>query len=207
MWAEQSGEVILFTWLKWIEDECLSFLKITSPFPLKVVHKKSKKRAAAAAESSASSASAASAEFVTSAAPRQDSVDEADSVPSTPSTQYTNSDEPPLPHSNNNNNTNNAVKLDPRATQDVLSISDLLKLVIDYDTLERERIFNQTYQTCSVCYNEKAGSLLMELYVCKHIFCRECLGEFFSVQLQEGNVKGMVCMDPECGVSRQTKSF
>jgi len=36
------------------------------------------------------------------------------------------------------------------------------------------------------------------LLACSHIFCRECLTDFWSLQIREEDIDKVTCADPEC---------
>ena len=68
--------------------------------------------------------------------------------------------------------------------------------LIDYNSNTKKQEFNSKYADCEICLTSKQGSKC-ELLSCGHIFCRECLGEFFKVMITEGTVLALKC--PHCG--------
>lgn len=90
------------------------------------------------------------------------------------------------------------LKIDPRTHQDVTSVTDLITYLIDYDLKERENIFNQTYFNCGVCFNEKIGSDCISFPLCNHVYCMECMTDYFNIQIADGSVRALTCPEDKC---------
>ena len=58
------------------------------------------------------------------------------------------------------------------------------------------RDFDQKIIECSICLSTKLGKLCHVISICGHAFCRECLNQFFSTLINDGDVE-IKC--PECG--------
>lgn len=87
---------------------------------------------------------------------------------------------------------------DPRAIQDIGSQNRLLPALLDYDKQARKLEFDKTLFQCKVCFNNKTGSQCMSFYDCDHVYCKDCMKDYFMVQIQEGNVNGLDCPDDKC---------
>jgi len=92
----------------------------------------------------------------------------------------------------------NKKTIDKRAIQDVASYSLMVSNIMHYSEYEVDRVFNVSYFECQVCFCEKIGSACMKFYECDHISCRECLSEYFTLQIQDGAVKNLSCPTPKC---------
>lgn len=90
------------------------------------------------------------------------------------------------------------LKLDPRAVQEISSQDQLLPVLLDYNKQERIRQFERNSYMCKVCFSEKAGIHCICFEDCGHVFCKDCMRDYFSVQIQEGNVKGLECPEDKC---------
>ncbi|XP_077984115.1 E3 ubiquitin-protein ligase RNF14-like [Glandiceps talaboti] len=88
--------------------------------------------------------------------------------------------------------------MDCRAVQDIGSQGLLLITLIEYNHLEQQRVFNSALFTCNVCFNEKLGVSCINFQGCDHVYCKECMKEYFKVQINDGNVKGLSCPDTDC---------
>ncbi|KAJ6627169.1 hypothetical protein B0H10DRAFT_2161254 [Mycena sp. CBHHK59/15] len=70
-------------------------------------------------------------------------------------------------------------------------------LLTSYDDSARSTSFGQGSYPCLVCLTTVKGSKCLELS-CKHVFCRSCLFDYWSLCITEGNVEKLGCPDPEC---------
>lgn len=98
---------------------------------------------------------------------------------------------------NNSKSTDKNI-IDKRAIQNIASYSLMVSNVFDYNESEVERVFIVSYFPCDVCFNERIGAACMKFYDCDHIFCRDCLSEYFTVQIREGAVKNLSCPTTKC---------
>lgn len=89
-------------------------------------------------------------------------------------------------------------KCDDHAIQDVASIAELKDFLIEYDNYEQSRQFDTTLFACSVCFMEKLGEKCCSFYPCKHVFCNECMSEYFKLQIKDGAVNALTCPYDKC---------
>ena len=94
--------------------------------------------------------------------------------------------------------TSNDPSLDSRAVQDIASCTSLLDAILDFDLQERERVFQTNHYCCGVCFSEKIGAACIAFPKCEHVFCRECISEYFKVQIESGSVKALNCPETKC---------
>ena len=87
---------------------------------------------------------------------------------------------------------------DPRAIQDIASVPHLIPAIIEHDQAERQKTFSVTFYTCNVCFSEKQGTDCINFMGCDHVYCKECMKEYFKVQIKEGNVKCLNCPESKC---------
>ena len=88
--------------------------------------------------------------------------------------------------------------LDPRAIQEISNQDQLIPVILDYNKQEKHRQFERNSYTCKVCFCEKVGTHCVCFEECGHVYCMECMRDYFSVQIQEGNVKGLECPEDKC---------
>ncbi|XP_076117218.1 E3 ubiquitin-protein ligase RNF14-like [Mytilus galloprovincialis] len=89
-------------------------------------------------------------------------------------------------------------KYDPRAIQDIASQNRLLATLIDYDKQVKQIEFDRSLFECKVCFCDRTGSQCINFYECDHVYCKECMKEYFTVQIGEGNVNGLYCPEDKC---------
>lgn len=73
----------------------------------------------------------------------------------------------------------------------------LLSVLRDYDMTTTERRFDQTSYSCSICLIFVKGAKCV-LLSCQHVFCRDCLEDFWKLCISEGDVSRVTCPDPAC---------
>ena len=84
------------------------------------------------------------------------------------------------------------------AIQDVASIAELQDFLIEYDDYEQKRQFDTTLFSCNVCFLEKIGEKCCSFHPCKHVFCNECMSEYFKLQIKDGAVNALTCPYDKC---------
>ncbi|KAL5012716.1 hypothetical protein ScPMuIL_011267 [Solemya velum] len=87
---------------------------------------------------------------------------------------------------------------DKRGIQDIASQDCLLPAILDFDKQAREQEFNRTIFCCKVCFNEKIGARCLNFSGCDHVYCKECMKDYFRIQIDDGNVKSLYCPEEKC---------
>lgn len=80
----------------------------------------------------------------------------------------------------------------------VLPVSMEERLVA-FNAETKLKVFNAGTYDCGICIEPKKGSACYQLKGCGHIFCRQCLQDFYNSAIKEGDVAGIKCLDPDCG--------
>lgn len=86
-------------------------------------------------------------------------------------------------------------------TQSFLSLTQsqiLLSQLLINDAAQKEKQFATTVFDCGVCFLSLLGSDCVQLPECSHIFCRTCFGHFCELQIKEGNVLAVTCLQADC---------
>lgn len=89
-------------------------------------------------------------------------------------------------------------ELDGRAFQDVASLADLRRCLIEYDKCERKRQFNRNLFDCNVCFTQKLGEKCTSFFPCSHVFCNSCMTDYFKIKICDGSVKALTCPFDKC---------
>ena len=83
----------------------------------------------------------------------------------------------------------------------LFDIDSNLKIpLLDFSSRAEKAYFDKQTFDCGVCLEPKKGSLCHQMERCKHIFCRECLQDYYSSCITEGDVSRIQCMAPNCEV-------
>ena len=75
----------------------------------------------------------------------------------------------------------------------------LEKELVDFDAVTKDAVFNAGTYDCGICLEPKKGSSCHQLKRCGHVFCRQCLQDFYNNAITEGDVAGIKCLSPDCG--------
>lgn len=87
---------------------------------------------------------------------------------------------------------------DSRAIQDIASYDRLLPVILEYNKQAIKLDFDKSVFSCQVCFGEKLGSQCIKFLDCCHVYCKSCMRDYFNVQINEGNVKGLICPYEKC---------
>lgn len=91
-----------------------------------------------------------------------------------------------------------ATPLDPRAVTLLDPRLDLLPQLLDYDEVQRQRLFDGKVFCCGICFSEKLGAACLCFKECQHVYCKACMSEYFQIQIKDGNVQCLNCPEPKC---------
>jgi E3 ubiquitin-protein ligase RNF14 len=87
--------------------------------------------------------------------------------------------------------------------------STLEQPLVRFDQLMKLSIFNKSTYDCGICLEPRNGAACYKLERCGHVFCRQCLQDFYNNAIKEGDIATVRCLDPSCGKdlggSRQRK--
>ena len=87
---------------------------------------------------------------------------------------------------------------DVRVVKNTHAYSTRLRFILDHDRAQQEKEFLNSIFTCGICFDDKVGGDCLKFFSCSHIFCRDCLGGYFTSQIESRAVKYMLCADPKC---------
>nr|XP_055036552.1 E3 ubiquitin-protein ligase RNF14-like [Misgurnus anguillicaudatus] len=93
---------------------------------------------------------------------------------------------------------NSKQELDPRAVQEVDPYTDIINQLLDFDEAQKQKMFDGKLFCCGICYSEKLGSNCLLFKECQHVYCKDCMKEYFQIQIRDGKVQCLNCLDPEC---------
>ncbi|OTA00386.1 hypothetical protein A9Z42_0086590 [Trichoderma parareesei] len=75
--------------------------------------------------------------------------------------------------------------------------------VLDYDIKAKKAAFDKETFDCGICLDPKKGSKCHKMD-CGHIFCLQCLQDFYNDAIKEGNLSTVRCLAPNCAKERST---
>ncbi|KAH8179590.1 IBR domain, a half RING-finger domain-containing protein [Sarocladium implicatum] len=74
--------------------------------------------------------------------------------------------------------------------------------LLDYDIKAKKEAFDKETFDCGVCLDPKKGSKCHKMLDCGHIFCLQCLQDFYNDAIQEGSLQTVRCLTPNCAKDR-----
>jgi E3 ubiquitin-protein ligase RNF14 len=74
--------------------------------------------------------------------------------------------------------------------------------LLDFDLQAKKRKFAGETIDCGVCLEPKKGAVCHKMTQCGHVFCVECLQDFYNNCITEGHVTSVKCLDPSCEKDR-----
>lgn len=74
----------------------------------------------------------------------------------------------------------------------------LYEQLIEYDSDVKQRVFDLSTFTCEICQSDLKGEHCLKFSPCDHIFCNDCLRNFFTSLIESGSVEKVHCPDFEC---------
>lgn len=77
--------------------------------------------------------------------------------------------------------------------------------LVSFDARTKLAIFNAGTYDCGVCLEPRKGSACYKMEKCEHVFCKQCLQDFYNNAIKEGDVAVMRCLDPGCGKDKKRK--
>ncbi|KAL8910433.1 MAG: hypothetical protein Q9171_004271 [Xanthocarpia ochracea] len=83
---------------------------------------------------------------------------------------------------------------------EAITISPELRIgLLDYDLKAKRAAFERATYECGVCLEPKKGAVCHQMTLCGHVFCVECLQDFYNACITEGDVGSVKCIAPRCG--------
>jgi E3 ubiquitin-protein ligase RNF14 len=83
--------------------------------------------------------------------------------------------------------------------------SSMRKDLVDYSRRTKKELFDKDTFDCEVCLEPKKGSACYRMARCSHVFCVNCLQDYYHNCIKEGDVNNVKCMSTECGSSGKKK--
>ncbi|KAM7217429.1 E3 ubiquitin-protein ligase itt1 [Rhypophila decipiens] len=75
--------------------------------------------------------------------------------------------------------------------------------ILDYDIQARRAAFERETFECGVCLDPKKGSACHKMMDCEHVFCVQCLQDFYNDAIEKGELASVRCLAPGCAKERE----
>ncbi|RYO80348.1 hypothetical protein DL766_007792 [Monosporascus sp. MC13-8B] len=77
--------------------------------------------------------------------------------------------------------------------------------ILDYDIKAKRKAFEKETFDCAICLEPKKGSICHRMVDCGHVFCVQCLQDFYNNAITEGDVAAVQCLEPKCAQEREKR--
>jgi len=74
--------------------------------------------------------------------------------------------------------------------------------LLDYDIKATQAAFEKETFDCGVCLDPKKGTVCHRMIDCGHVFCVQCLQDFYNNAITEGHLVAVQCLAPGCAKKR-----
>ncbi|KFM57360.1 E3 ubiquitin-protein ligase RNF14, partial [Stegodyphus mimosarum] len=189
LWVESSGQVILFRWIQFLQEETLEFLHINNCLDItKLLKYKLKNR-----------------KHENEGSTRERDIDayskEEDNHTEQLNANFESFTGRVVNHSLPNiqpSVTRGQGSRDCRAFLDLPDGRILRNLLKDFNEYKKLEMFENSWHQCNICFLNKKGIDFIVFRSCQHYFCQDCLKSYFEVQIREGNVNSLNCPEEKC---------
>ncbi|XP_042207502.1 E3 ubiquitin-protein ligase RNF14-like [Homarus americanus] len=193
LWAENEGCVVMFTWAQILKDESLDLLGLTDTLDLDNIRPI---RQPASVTNDCGLVAAGNGHGDTCGAISKSFGDvTCDNSVSDSNNGGGDSDGGASSLSLSRQNSQN---YDSRTIQDIAPKTNMLRLLRDYDEEMRRQVFGTKNFECKVCFADKLGTNCLEFWPCRHVYCKDCMASYFTVQISEGNIQFLRCPEIKC---------
>ena len=89
-------------------------------------------------------------------------------------------------------------KKERKGEQKKTGVQILAARLREYNNSKDVEIFAASVYSCLVCFMEKSGVNCVRFPSCQHVYCRECMAQYFKIQIESGQVKNLTCPTDQC---------
>ncbi|KAG5983070.1 hypothetical protein E4U55_000868 [Claviceps digitariae] len=92
------------------------------------------------------------------------------------------------------------------SAEGVLEVNPEHKLaVLDFDINAKKAAFERETFECGICLDPKKGTKCHKMVDCGHVFCLQCLQDFYNDAITEGSLSTVRCLTPNCAKERSSR--
>jgi len=96
-------------------------------------------------------------------------------------------------------NLSDSVAVRPKRTRRKSGKEDqLATLLREFNNMREEGEFAVSLNSCQICFSDKIGSQCLRFVGCNHVYCRDCMTNYFMEKISTGAVSSLVCPTFKC---------
>lgn len=80
---------------------------------------------------------------------------------------------------------------------------DFMISLLDFDIKATQAAFEKETFDCGICLDPKKGTVCHRMIDCGHVFCTQCLQDFYNNAITEGDLISVKCLTPDCAKKRE----
>jgi len=80
----------------------------------------------------------------------------------------------------------------------VTSEEKVLTLLMEFNNMKMEEEFAVSLNSCQICFTDKVGSQCLRFIGCEHVYCRDCMTNYFTEKITTGAVSSLICPTFKC---------
>lgn len=77
----------------------------------------------------------------------------------------------------------------------------IVQKLIDYNEEYSNKLFRHDSHFCGICLEAQQGAVCVRVQLCGHIFCRQCIFEYLTINIANCNLRSLKCPDVDCQIS------
>ena len=79
-----------------------------------------------------------------------------------------------------------------------VSDDDMWKTLTTFNHASKKELFERSTFDCSFCLEPRKGRVCHAIRSCGHVFCKNCLVDYFATLITEGDVSSVRCVNGAC---------
>jgi len=74
----------------------------------------------------------------------------------------------------------------------------LATLLREFNNMKEEEEFAVSLNSCQICFTDKIGLQCLRFVVCNHVYCKDCMTNYFKEKISTGAVSSLMCPTFKC---------
>lgn len=177
LWEDNKGQEIIFTWVEFLQNEILDFLKIQTNLDVSFAHTHNQRECERAQ--------------------KHQQVKTNDNCELAGATSVKKKAKP-MKSVKKKSNQHKAIYGDRRGIFVPPQNGNVIQALLNYNEQRMCIEFKKKFYTCKICFADKSGESCTQFKPCKHVFCKNCIIGYLEVKITDGAVQNIGCPEEKC---------